>query len=141
MMSRFIHIVFSFFFLAVTTGFSVSRHFCHDRLVNTGLFSPVTTCSDIPDSCCEGKTEAHCGTEISKDDCCKNENEVVKFSEQFTLKQSENPAKKMSSWLQPAVIFFSFQVVSGKNPVQFLAPAPVHPPAKVLRTLLQSFLL
>jgi hypothetical protein len=129
--------------IIVTTGFSVSRHFCHDRLVNTGLFiAEPQSCHEIPESCCAGEETSHCSDDIEKDDCCKNENALVKFTEEFTVSQKYNPAAQLFIILSFAPADFQKVLSSAINPdVAKLVVAQPPPPAANLLALIQSFII
>lgn len=61
---KFLHSVFSvlmaFLVLFSTLSFTVEKHYCGDRLVDSAVFSKVKKCSDvieIPKSCCKDDVE------------------------------------------------------------------------------------
>lgn len=129
--------------IIVTTGFSVSRHFCHERLINTGLFTLVPqSCHETPESCCDGKIARQCGKDMKGNDCCKNEHALIKFTEEFTVNQKYNPA------VHRLVIFgmtlpdfckgvaYAADISSGKLWIAHPPPASVD-----LLTLIHSFLI
>lgn len=142
-MLRISNIILSVVMIIVTTGFSVSRHFCHDRLVNTELFTLAPpSCHEIPESCCDGKETSHCSEDVEKDDCCKNENALVKFTEEFTVNQKYNPVVQQfvmfSTILPDFYKSIAFIADTGFNNFRTAQPPPA---GANLLTLIQSFLI
>jgi hypothetical protein len=128
--------------VAITTGFSVSRHFCHNRLVDTEFFSEPRSCHESRESCCEGKEVFQCSKDIDQDDCCKNENALVKFTEQFTVSQKQNPDEQTLSIFSFCIHDFYRSLLNAPSTQggQLLIAQP--PPLSLnILTFIQSFLI
>jgi len=69
MFKRIDHIMLAFLLFVVTTGMTVSSHYCGNNLKNVSVQSAAK-------SCCE--TTGEC-------DCCYNENFTVKIQDDFSL--------------------------------------------------------
>ncbi len=137
---RISNIILSLLLVVITTGFTISKHFCHDRLVNTELFAIAQSCHEAPESCCAGAATTHCGNAIEKDDCCKNESDYVKFTELFTLKQKNHPLKQLSLF----GFFSNFQkniLHSFESPVIKVALIQPPPLLRNVQAFIQSFII
>ena len=66
------HIAITVLLLILTMGFTVSRHYCGDRLVDVSLSS------GFHDSC------PGSGTPCPMDHCCRNEHQVYQMNEEYT---------------------------------------------------------
>ena len=138
---RSLNIALSFFLLFVTTGFTVSKHFCHDRLVNTGIFKEAESCHEIPQSCCSGESVPHCSIEMEDDDCCKDENELVKFDAEFTVSPKEDVVQRefinASAYSNEQFrVFYSFEPV-----VRHCGLHQLSLPTRDILALIQVFLI
>ncbi|RUT79610.1 HYC_CC_PP family protein [Ancylomarina longa] len=69
MLKRISHIVFAFLLFVVTTGMTVSSHYCGNNLKNISVQTAAS-------SCCESTGDSG---------CCHNENFTVKIQDNFTL--------------------------------------------------------
>ena len=58
-------------FVISTTGFTISKHYCHGNLVSVKINSEAKSCCDISGSA-----------------CCHNETEIFQLQEDFTFMQS-----------------------------------------------------
>lgn len=129
--------------IVITTGFSVSQHFCHNRLVNTELFSATAqSCHEMPESCCDRKQTYHCSVEIDQDDCCKNESALVKFTGQFTVSQRCHPEDPLFSVFNITLpdFYTKLAFTQDMQGVQLRIVQP--PPLEVnILTFIQSFLI
>ncbi len=56
-----------FLFVVSTTGFTISKHYCHGNLVSVSINAEAKSC---------------CG--MNGNDCCKNENEFFQLKNDFT---------------------------------------------------------
>lgn len=66
------HIAITVLFAVLTVGFTVSRHYCGDSLVDVSIFSAsANSCSGDDSSCDMGG-------------CCHNEHSVVQFQQDYT---------------------------------------------------------
>ena len=138
MLLRVFNITLSMILLVLTTGFTISQHFCREQLMNTGVFSVAEVCEhEAATSCCaEGAAEV-C-RKVMNDDCCRDQSQYVKFDEQFTLQQKyELPA----TIVLLAIIDIPQLIFSGG--VRSTFPDYNHSPpfSKNLQVLFQTFLL
>jgi len=122
----------------LTTGITVTQHYCQNRLQNTGIFTLSENCEEIK-SCCSSLEIAHCKSErAEQDNCCKNENVFVKFLSQFTV----NKFEQIAVFVSCVSLFeiFSFDTHPILNAVSFFLN---HPPSPIqdIQVLLSSFLL
>jgi len=64
--------------LVSSTGFTISVHYCHDQLIDLGLFSPAL-------SCCEKTDHRSCpaGDALNADSHCKDESIVVESIDDY----------------------------------------------------------
>lgn len=85
MFKKSINILLAIVVLSATSGFSISKHYCHDQLVSIALIeAPVCGENDMED-CCGALRKGHCDdTNPANDNCCKNEKDFVKLDEKFT---------------------------------------------------------
>ncbi len=87
-------------FLTATTGIRVYSHYCSSAAVaNTSIIESLATCghhaessetnpSDDEKSCCS--INSHCETpQPIEDDCCSNESQFFRFSDDFTTSSEE----------------------------------------------------
>ncbi len=140
MFARASNIALSFILVVLSSGFTITQHFCREQLVNVGLYSLGESCEhDAPVSCCTESKPEHCAYSIDESDCCKNQSKYVKFSEQFTVKQKESNQPLEFSFL-PVNIFFTIKEIFTQKEFK---PIQLHPPSllKDIPILFQSFLL
>ena len=74
-MKKTLSILLAFVFLLSSSGFSINRHFCGNKLKSTDVLLIQNA-----ESCC-GKKEMPEG-------CCKNETQIIKIKEHFTPTQT-----------------------------------------------------
>ncbi|WP_423127562.1 HYC_CC_PP family protein [Gaoshiqia sp. Z1-71] len=72
MLRKISHITLMLLLLVLTAGFTVSRHYCGDSLMDVTFFSGSAT------SCDES------GMTCSSDDCCHDESQVFQLDHQYT---------------------------------------------------------
>ncbi len=75
-MKKALSILLAFVFLISSSGFSINRHYCGNKLKSTDIL----LVHNDDTSCC-GKKEMPKG-------CCKNETQVIKIKENFTPNQT-----------------------------------------------------
>jgi len=140
MLRKSANIILALLMVVLTTGFTVSRHFCHERVRSTGIFMLPEGCSANTDAqgCCSALNKPHCKSEKSvKDNCCRFENTFVKFLTQFTV-------SKVASLVSVAVpgcsVAFSepFRI---EREAGFIYVNHSPPVFKEILLLIQSFLL
>ncbi len=69
MFRKFLHITISVLLLSVTAGYSISKHYCHNRLVSVSISHEIENCCDM-----EGTSN-----------CCRNETKFFQFDEDFVI--------------------------------------------------------
>lgn len=57
MLKSVLHIAVSLLLLIATTGFSITRHYCHDNLMSVVLGTEADSCCDGPCDCCHDESE------------------------------------------------------------------------------------
>jgi len=57
MFIKVINITLIFTLFLATTGFSVSKHYCGDRLVSVSVNTDTKPCCDMNNGCCKNETE------------------------------------------------------------------------------------
>ncbi len=74
--------------LVVTTGFTVSTHYCGDTVISKSL-------NDTPESCCGA---------METSECCQVESEFVKLDVSFLASLSDIPAPVMRYDIIPVIV-------------------------------------
>lgn len=59
MLRKIIHIFFILYMLFVTTGYTITKHYCQSELQSVSLFTEVERCCDGIDGCCHDETSFH----------------------------------------------------------------------------------
>lgn len=89
--TRIISLFLSFWMLLVSTGFSLSLHYCGENLEDWSILSNSSTCSHHQDeekSCHEEEKKSCCADEketVVSDNCCKSSEKTVLLEEDFNL--------------------------------------------------------
>ena len=78
MFKKVIHIIVACFILVSTTGFTISLHYCHNKIYDLALFSPAH-------SCCETGSQGHCHStgDLANKNHCKDESIVVESTDDY----------------------------------------------------------
>jgi hypothetical protein len=132
------HIVFAALILVSSTGFTISVHYCHDQLIDLGLFSPAHSCCEKPD---HGSCPA--GDALSKMNHCKDESIVVESTDDYEAFAPNFNLENISSidLLLSVSILFNIQ----GSDVAIVTEAPWHkepPPYRaVVLSQIQSYLI
>lgn len=59
-MKRIVYILLSGLFLFTTTGFTITKHYCHGNLIDIAINStPESCCGDDGDGCCSDTKSVH----------------------------------------------------------------------------------
>lgn len=66
-------------FVVSTTGFTISKHYCHGNLVSVAINAEAESC---------------CGS--SNNGCCENENEFYQLNDDFTASQNSTIDESLS---------------------------------------------
>ena len=69
MLRKILHITISIILLTVTAGYSISKHYCHNRLVSISISQEAENCCDM-----EGTNN-----------CCRNETKSFQLNEDFII--------------------------------------------------------
>jgi len=56
MIKRFSHIILALIIFVVTTGMTISTHFCGGSVKDMSFLSEVESCCEMPDGCCHDET-------------------------------------------------------------------------------------
>lgn len=91
--TRIIALFLSFWMLAVSTGFSMSLHYCEGELENWSVFNKAEACNhqheEIEECCKKEVTTKSCCTDEKEtkmeDSCCKSSEKTVLLDEDFNL--------------------------------------------------------
>ncbi|MFC2186153.1 hypothetical protein ACFCT7_02470 [Fulvivirgaceae bacterium LMO-SS25] len=112
-MKRAIHISISFLLILATTGVSMSKHICMDRLMDVSLGN---------------KTEACCPfMEAAEDDCC--ENEVIAFEIDNEFQKIDHQTIDETKWdLISEIQFNDFLLAQALENTPHYFPYPNGPP-------------
>jgi hypothetical protein len=78
MLRKIAHIIIAALIIVSSTGFTISAHYCHDQLIDLGLFSPAH-------SCCEKADHRNCnaGDALTAKSHCKDESIVVESTDVY----------------------------------------------------------
>jgi len=78
MIRKFVHAALAFMILVSTTGFTISLHYCHDRIYDLAVFSEAH-------SCCEPGSKAHCHASGDMDPAkhCEDESISVESTDDY----------------------------------------------------------
>ena len=124
-----ISILLTFVFLISSSGFSINRHYCGNKLKSTNILLIQNT-----GSCC-GKKEMPEG-------CCKNETQVIKITENFTSTQTINlpSADFITVFVLAYVKTFNFSLIVCDT-INLYADFHSPPDKQVSRTILYRSIL
>ena len=137
MLRKAFNILLTLLVLSTTSGFSISKHYCHDQLVDIGLINTQGCGEQDMDDCCKSMEKAHCDKEdVLEDSCCKNESDFIKLDEQFTV-QFEKQTKHINA---PALISSMVSHLTLSRALTF-GSSTYHTPQiiKNIPVLVQSF--
>jgi hypothetical protein len=59
MLKKVYHIVVMLVLILGTSGITVSHHYCHGKLISSGIYSEAKSCCDSSCGACENKTSIH----------------------------------------------------------------------------------
>ena len=79
MFKKILHIVTAFLILISITGFTINMHYCHEQLIDLGVFTPAQSCCDPGD-----QGPCHEGGDLSKMSHCKDESLQVGSTDDYT---------------------------------------------------------
>ena len=81
MLKNLTHIILSFVLLVSTTGVTISKHYCCDRLISVSFYSEADPCCDDEGGCCDNKTETY----QVEDDFTAAEYQIIEQVEDFKV--------------------------------------------------------
>lgn len=87
MFFRVFHVLLSLILVILSSGFTITQHFCKERLVHVGIYVDAESCSpdnDIP--CCNLTDSRHCSDQNTASDCCRNQSKYIRLTELFIHK-------------------------------------------------------
>ncbi|MGQ8336721.1 HYC_CC_PP family protein [Sunxiuqinia sp. A32] len=58
MTKRFIHITMTLMLIVASIGFTITKHYCGDELVDLSITGNVDSCCDMQDGCCHDESQA-----------------------------------------------------------------------------------
>jgi hypothetical protein len=124
MFKKLINIVMSVVLLISTMGFTVSKHYCGDELVNFSIDSEAKSCCDMSDG------------------CCHTESEHFKLKEDFVGQFVVNDFQDFSTDVLFPIYFFTLNFELGEEVKGETEFSDLSPPPKVQTTLslLQTYL-
>ena len=75
MIRKTINIILSGLLIITTTGFSISKHYCHGNLISVAINKDAESC---------------CGMDMEMPDHCQNEEEHIQLDEDFIYKEKQD---------------------------------------------------
>ena len=123
MLKKTVNIFISFVFLLSTMGFTVSKHYCGNKLVDVSINVEAESCCDM-------------------DGCCHNENEHFQLEEEFVGSISIDSFEDIGIDLLFPIYFISITNESIESVNSTIELAELPPPPKILTrlSLLQTYL-
>jgi hypothetical protein len=117
------HSVIAVLILVSSTGFTISVHYCHDQLIDLGLFTPAY-------SCCEKTGHGSCdaGDALSARSHCRDETIVVESTDDYVDSVPDFNLRNSSviDLFLTVSILFNVQAPAGK--IATVAPWHKEPP-------------
>jgi len=123
MLKKTVNIFMSMLFLLTTMGFTVSKHYCGNKLVDVSINVEAESCCNM-----EG--------------CCHNENEHFQLEEEFVGSISIDSFEDIGIDLLFPIYFISIVNEPTKSVNSIIELADLPPPSKILirLSLLQTYL-
>jgi len=123
MLEKISHIILSFTLLVSTTGFTITRHYCGDKVESIAVDS-------VPESCCE------------MGDCCHNELTLYQVEDDFSIPVIDNQIHATSFELLFSAVFVVIPQIEVASEFMLFSVAESPPPLKTVTvlSLLQSYL-
>ncbi|PLX00222.1 MAG: hypothetical protein C0591_01615 [Marinilabiliales bacterium] len=123
-MKKIIHISFIFFFVIITLGFTVNKHYSGGELFSFAIFSE-------PESCCEDVCN-----------CCDEESETVQFLADYTFSLDSFDTNQIEIELFTAALLLTVSEPELALAKTVFIDQDLHPPDNLKRlSFNQSFLL
>ena len=123
MLKKTVNIFMSFVFLLTTMGFTVSKHYCGNELVDFSINVEVESCCDM-----EG--------------CCHNENEHFQLEEEYVNSTFTDNFQDFEIDLLFPIYFLSIAIEPNESVNSTIELADLPPPPKIqtFLSLLQTYL-
>ena len=123
MLKKAAHIILAFYLLTIIVGFSVTRHYCGDRLVSTQI--------DVVDDC-------DCGCDMT---CgmCEIETDYVHLGANFVVEHNLKLNPVFDFAVLPAIIVDASELLSQENTKIFISESPHTLRVSRRLALIQSF--
>ena len=141
MLKKISHIITSILLVVATTGITVSVHYCHEQLIDYGIFSEAETC------CTTGMNDTghmQCSPEMTPGSHCEHKTISVEPVEDFFSVSPDIQIKAKVINLFAILPVVSIEKSSEFNTSLLLPSNPGElypPPVKGKISLIQSFLL
>ena len=116
-MKKFLVSIFAIFYLAISSGFTVQVHYCMDKLSGWEL----SIINEEQPSC------ERCGMHMDdENDCCKDEQQVVKFESDQKITQQQNLVFQSLAVVQisPETNFSTASLISMVSLPEFIQQKP-----------------
>lgn len=125
MFRKLLHITFSLLLLAVTAGFTISKHYCGPRLVTVSVNHEAESCCDM-----EGTSN-----------CCHNETKSFQLDEDFIASPIlQNEIVKSIDLFVITYILIDTNLISEEYIEAFTAESPPPKNTQTVLSSLQSYL-
>jgi len=123
MLRKVVHIVLSLTLLVSTTGFTITKHYCGDKVESVGVDS-------IPESCCE------------MGGCCHNESTHYQVEDDFSITVIDNHIQVPTTDILFSTVFVCLQQEIFAPGFTIFSAAESPPPLKtqVTLSLIQAYL-
>ncbi|TFH26981.1 MAG: hypothetical protein E4H10_05375 [Bacteroidia bacterium] len=138
MFRKVIHIIIACFILVSTTGFTISLHYCHDKIYDLALFSPAH-------SCCEAgsKSQCHASGDMDPANHCEDESIVVESTDDYIGSSFTVDLENTLSIDLLLTVHVIFQVQGAEDEILIEPPWHKEPPLyqEVVLSEIQSYLI
>jgi len=123
MLKKIAHIILSFTFLVSTTGFTITKHYCGDKVESIAVDS-------LPESCCE------------MEGCCHNEATLYQVEDDFSVPVIDSQIQASSIDILFSAVFVLIQPIKIAPDFTIFQVAESPPPLKTetFLSLRQSYL-
>jgi hypothetical protein len=140
MPAKLLHIILALSVLYSTTGFTLSKHFCQEKLQEVSLFAKAGSCGHSKTSSCQHSSH-HCDSPVDKsaEGCCKNTTEYYQLDQEKQVQSFGY--KSLKAPVQLADILVVFNIEPPADDLHFLSYQTYKPPIVCddFQSLLQTF--
>ena len=138
MFRKVIHSILAGFILVSTTGFTISLHYCHDKIYDLAVFAPAH-------SCCEAGSTATCHAPGNADTSkhCEDESIVVESTDEYVASSITVDFENTHSIDLLLTAHVIFQVQGADDEVLIEPPWHKEPPPyrEVVLSEIQTYLI